>query len=263
MLVSGEPELYIHYGSRRSSKSGYFPDPDSRTGHNVKPADRTHCASAARRIAGVAVKAKPVAAMMRHPDLSRGPTALLVTFATGLRSLCAFTARHFGFGQSNQSHCSGLGPFGVPSLRRRSTGPRRWAVPGPAALARRPASLPGSATPPLGLHQRRNRRCLQWRCSQREKYRPCGSRSGGAPSPAVQATQNATCAGRAQALRRGKRAMDGELAPQGQGRPIGAAPGAAPERGNPKGRNQEQWFFPPFCRNKKGVAVKAKPVAVA
>jgi hypothetical protein len=54
--------------------------------------------------------------------------------------------------------------------------------------------------------------------------------------------------------------MDGELAPLGQGRPIGAAPGATPEGGNPKGRNQEQWFFPPFCQNKKGVAVKAKPV---
>ncbi|SDO93526.1 hypothetical protein SAMN05216599_11587 [Pseudomonas cichorii] len=28
----------------------------------------------------------------------------------GLRPSCAFTARHFGFGKSNQSHCSGSAP---------------------------------------------------------------------------------------------------------------------------------------------------------
>jgi hypothetical protein len=56
--------------------------------------------------------------------------------------------------------------------------------------------------------------------------------------------------------------MDGELAPLGQGRPIGAAPGAAPERGNPEGRNQEQWFSP-LLPEQKGAAVKAEPVVVA
>ena len=49
-------------------------------------------------------------------------------------------------------------------------------------------------------------------------------------------------------------------------------PGTAHRRGPPErrrsegtppagGAKPEQWFFPPFCRNKKGVAVKAKPVA--
>ncbi len=107
-------------------------------------------------------------AVERRLDLHPALYAPFLAQAPGLRSLCAFTARHFGFGQSNQSHCSGLGPCGVPSFRRRSTGPHRWAVPGPAALARRPASLPGSATPPLGLHQRRGWRRLDWRCMQGE-----------------------------------------------------------------------------------------------
>jgi hypothetical protein len=115
-----------------------------------------------------------VASGSAWPDLIATRPSSSVFRAHGLKSLCAFTARHFGFGQSNQSHCSGLGPCGVPSFRCRSTGPRRWAIHGPAALARRPASLPGSATPPLGLHQRRGGGGRAGVVRNGRKYRTCG-----------------------------------------------------------------------------------------
>ena len=47
--------------------------------------------------------------------------------------------------------------------------------------------------------------------------------------------------------------MDGELAPQGQGRPIGAAPGATPEGGDPEGAGtRSNGFSPLFAVTKRG-----------
>jgi hypothetical protein len=203
---------------------------------------------------GVAVKAKPVVAAQPYSDLHDkfAPSADPVH---DLKSLCAFTARHFGFGQSNQSHCSGLGPCGVPSFRCRSTGPRRWAVPGPAALARLPASLPGSATPPLGLHQRRVWRCLDWRCMQG------GLIAVGAPpdgSPLC-----LSCTGSAGGAERDLCRPSGGVA-QGETshgwRVSAAGPGTAHRRGprssagarEPEGPKPGAMVSPPFLPKQKG-----------
>jgi hypothetical protein len=78
-----------------------------------------------------------VASGYAYPDSIATRTSSSLFRAHDLKSLCAFTARHFGFGQSNQSHCSGWAPpaGGVPSFRRAPTS--RLAVAGLALYAGR------------------------------------------------------------------------------------------------------------------------------
>ena len=69
-----------------------------------------------------------------------------------IRVCCAFRFRplrptHFGFGQSGQSHCSGFGPYGLPSFRRCSRGTRCKRPPG-----RNADSAPASSPPTQRLH---------------------------------------------------------------------------------------------------------------
>jgi hypothetical protein len=57
--------------------------------------------------------------------------------------------------------------------------------------------------------------------------------------------------------------MDGELAPQGQGRPIGARPRSSAGAREPEGPEPGAMVFPPFLPKQKGGTVKAKPVVAA
>ena len=150
--------------------------------------------------------------------------------------------------QSNQTVCSWLGPFGVPSLRRHSIGPRRWAVPGPAALARHPCLAPR-------LRVACTRPCAQvalcGACDicvedqdQDQKLLICFS------CATVQTTPIATCAGRVEALRRGEKGHGWPVSRLGHGRPISGDPGVMPEGGNPEGAGTRSKRFGYFAKTK-------------
>ena len=178
-----------------------------------------------------------------------------VCWASGFRPL---RPTHFAFAQSKQRHCSGLGPCGLPSFRRRSTGPHRRAVHGPSALARRPASLPGSASPAFGLRQRRDwRRLCDWgrkakakakrsealasdldldllhKWHRRRQSRRWCRPSGGVVQGETRQEPSQRCGREAVATR---------------------APGATPEGGNPACRRDypEQWLCPLLAETKVG-----------
>jgi hypothetical protein len=84
--------------------------------------------------------------------------------AVVLRSVPLCRAGHFPFGESNQSHCSWFGSdfVRVPSLRRRSVGPRRTDIHVLTALSRHPCRLAHSSSPAFGLHPSRVLRCVDY-----------------------------------------------------------------------------------------------------
>ncbi len=133
---------------------------------------------------------------------------------------------------------------GIPSLRRRSVGPRRTDIHVLTALSPHPCGSAHCASSAFGLHPSRDWRCLGFLCTK-IKNRSKASRLK--PVPLCRRAHHFRClclcfcfcssnakgsntakrdlgAGRAQVLRSGPSRMDAARAPSGHGCPFGAGP---------------------------------------